>query len=65
MTCKTLITSFLDDYLAGALPPARRLEFQLHLALCRPCRKYLASYRQTVHLARSTRTPPAPPAPPQ
>jgi len=50
-TCRELI-EFLDDYVAGRLPLARRLAFEAHLALCRECRAYLASYRQTMALAR-------------
>ena len=63
MTCEALINQFLDAYLAGELSAARRADFRLHLALCRPCRKYLASYRRTVQLARAAGQSDSPAAP--
>ncbi|HVX86496.1 MAG TPA: zf-HC2 domain-containing protein [Phycisphaerae bacterium] len=64
MTCESLINRFLDAYLHRELSPARRAEFRLHLALCRDCRRYLASYRRTVALARASAIEPAPLDPP-
>ena len=52
MTCKEVI-DFLGDYLDRALPWRQRLVFNLHLVLCRHCRRYLASYSETVRLARA------------
>lgn len=52
MTCEALINRFLADYVDGALPAARKAEFRVHLALCGACRKYVASYRRTLRLAR-------------
>lgn len=52
MTCREL-TEFLDDYVAGALPEARRAAFDAHLAACADCRNYLASYRRTVGLVKA------------
>jgi anti-sigma factor RsiW len=54
VTCEALINRFLEAYVAGTLPAARRAEFRLHLALCRACRKYVASYRRTVALVRAS-----------
>ncbi len=51
MTCRELI-DFLDDYVAGDLPGDRRKVFEEHLAGCPDCVHYLASYRQTIALAR-------------
>lgn len=50
--CEELI-AFLDDYLDDALPPARRAEFERHLAVCASCVAYLASYRETIRLAKA------------
>ena len=53
MTCEALINKFLMDYHAGNLPLARRLDFELHLTLCRDCRNYVDSYRKTIVLAKT------------
>ena len=52
MTCEALINRFLADFIDGSLSTARKADFRLHLALCRACRRYVASYRRTVRLAR-------------
>lgn len=52
LTCQEVI-EFLADYLDDALPWRQQLAFRLHLALCRPCRRYLASYRATLGAARA------------
>jgi anti-sigma factor RsiW len=49
-TCKELI-DFLDDYVAGELPPPRHAQFENHLRYCPSCRAYLSSYRETIRLA--------------
>ena len=49
--CEELI-AFLDDYIEQALPPERHAEFERHLAVCPSCVAYLASYRETIRLAR-------------
>ncbi|MEO8499327.1 MAG: anti-sigma factor [Vicinamibacteria bacterium] len=51
MTCRDLY-GFLDEYLDGALDLQTRVSFAAHLALCSSCRKYLASYRSTLRVAR-------------
>jgi predicted anti-sigma-YlaC factor YlaD len=58
MTCREL-TDFLDDYLAGNLSALTRFTFQLHLGLCRSCRDYLRTYRDTIHMARAVFSDPA------
>jgi anti-sigma factor RsiW len=52
MTCRELI-EFLDDHLEGRLNPAARFAFDEHLANCRDCLEYLASYRETIRLGRA------------
>jgi predicted anti-sigma-YlaC factor YlaD len=58
VTCRELI-EFLDDYVADALPLARRAAFLEHLAICPPCRDYLKTYRDTIKLGRSVLADPA------
>lgn len=64
MNCQALIDRFLYDYHAGTLPISRRVEFELHLTLCRDCRRYVDSYKKTVNLAKETASelPDQPPA---
>jgi len=52
MTCRELI-EFLDDYVDGRLSAMERAKFEVHLAICRDCRAYLRSYRDTIGMARS------------
>ena len=52
MTCQQIL-DFLGEYLNGDLSILARLRFEAHLALCPPCREYLDSYRQTIHLAQT------------
>ncbi|HEY3353206.1 MAG TPA: zf-HC2 domain-containing protein [Polyangia bacterium] len=47
MTCREL-TQLITDYLDGRLGPWRWVSFQLHLGLCRDCRRYLRQMRLTV-----------------
>jgi anti-sigma factor RsiW len=51
MTCRELI-DFLMAYLDGELPADRRAIFDAHVAICEDCRRYLATYRETVALGR-------------
>ena len=57
ITCRELIT-FLGDYLAGELPPEKNHEFQRHLAVCASCRAYIATYQETIRMARAAMTAP-------
>jgi predicted anti-sigma-YlaC factor YlaD len=54
VTCEALINKFLVNYQEGTLPLARKIDFELHLALCSACRKYVDSYRKTVRLAKQS-----------
>jgi anti-sigma factor RsiW len=56
LPCKEII-SFLADYLDRQLPPETLFEFERHLAVCASCVAYLASYRETILLAKSTAEP--------
>jgi hypothetical protein len=62
MSCRDLI-EFLNAYVSGELPPARRAEFDRHLSVCPPCVAYLESYRETIRLARGSFERPDDPVP--
>lgn len=64
VTCKELI-DFLDDYVAGDLPPARAELFERHLTRCRSCFAYVHSYRETIRLARAATRPSIETVPPE
>lgn len=46
--------AFIDDYLAGRLPPKHRKRFERHLRMCCACRSHLQAYRRTVALAKAS-----------
>ena len=50
MTCKQLV-EFLEQYVAGELAAGARENLESHLVTCANCRRYLASYQNTVRLA--------------
>jgi len=52
MTCSEF-SEFLDAYLAGELAPVEREEFERHLAACKHCVDYLATYEQAVKLGKA------------
>lgn len=49
MTCKEAIDK-LAEYLDAELSPETLSELEAHLAVCAPCRAYLATYRTTREL---------------
>jgi anti-sigma factor RsiW len=51
MTCQHAI-DLLDDYVDESLGPRDRWRLRLHLWCCRNCRRYLSSYKTTVHVAK-------------
>jgi anti-sigma factor RsiW len=51
ITCRELI-DFLNDYIEARLEDPMRESFERHLGACSHCREYLATYRQTIALAR-------------
>jgi len=57
ITCRELIT-FLGDYLAGELPPVQNHEFERHLAVCASCVQYIATYQETIRMAKTAMTAP-------
>jgi len=63
MICKEVI-AFLDEYVAGQLNPERRAAFEHHLSRCDSCVAYLASYRETIRMARAA-TPAIEDVPPE
>lgn len=65
LTCRELI-EFLDDYTQGRQEPSVRADFERHLAVCRACRDYLKTYRDTIALTRiSAADSPLPPGAPE
>ncbi len=52
VTCRELV-EFLDDYLAGVLPEAKRDEFNFHLASCPACVSYMQSYLEAARTGKA------------
>ncbi len=50
LSCQELV-ELVTEYLEGTMPPEKRLAFEQHIAICPPCRGYLAQIRETVRLA--------------
>lgn len=46
LTCKE-ITELVTEYAEGELSFADRLRFQLHIGMCRNCRRYVRQVRAT------------------
>ena len=51
MTCREF-ADFMMDYLSDELSTESRAVFEYHLGLCINCRRYLASYRETIKLGK-------------
>lgn len=47
LTCQQL-TELVTEYLEGRMSLWRRMEFQMHLGMCRHCRTYLRQMKTTV-----------------
>jgi len=47
------VTELTTEFLERRLPPARRMAFRLHVAMCRHCRAYLAQIRTVIRSLRS------------
>ena len=62
MTCRELV-EFLAAYMDGELLEDVRLQFDEHLAACPECSAYLATYRETVKLAKDAFQEPDAPVP--
>jgi anti-sigma factor RsiW len=57
VTCKELIVDLLYDYLDDAPGKDLAAELEAHLAICAPCRAYLATYKKTRELAAGSSRP--------
>jgi len=51
VTCREF-ADFMMEYLSDELSTDSRAAFEYHLSLCTNCRRYLASYRETVKLGK-------------
>ncbi len=51
LTCSQM-TDLVTEYLEGTMPFAQRLRFQLHVGLCRHCRRYLSQMKTTIRTLR-------------
>lgn len=49
-SCREIV-ELVTEYLDGALSPSERLGFERHVAICPPCRAYLAQLRRIVQAA--------------
>ncbi len=58
ITCDQLITDFLHDYVATTLSPEKAFEFERHLGVCPPCKRYLKNYRETIVMAKTVGSTP-------
>lgn len=47
LTCQQL-TEIVTDYLEGEMPFWQRVQFQLHIGMCRHCRAYLRQMKATI-----------------
>jgi anti-sigma factor RsiW len=61
LSCQELV-ELVTEYLDGALPPEQRLAFERHIAICPPCRGYLAEIRGTIAVAGELTEDNIPPA---
>ena len=52
LECRELV-ELVTAYLEGTLPPAERLRFELHVAICAGCAAYLRQLRGTLAAAGS------------
>jgi predicted anti-sigma-YlaC factor YlaD len=60
MTCQEL-SEIVTDYLEGAMSLQDRIRFDLHLAVCPECRRYVEQMRQTVEAVGRVPPEPIPP----
>ena len=60
LSCKEL-TELATDYLEKDLPWRERLRVQVHLSMCRHCRRYLDQMRKVIALLGRLPIEPVPP----
>lgn len=53
-TCQEMV-ALITDYLERAMPPADRMRFEEHLAICDGCTNFLQEIRRTVELTGALR----------
>jgi predicted anti-sigma-YlaC factor YlaD len=49
LTCREL-TELVTDYLEGRLSFGKRVQFRMHVGMCRHCREYLRQMKQTIRM---------------
>jgi anti-sigma factor RsiW len=54
LTCRELV-ELVTDYLDGTLPRRERARFDVHLAGCENCTRYVEQFRETIRLAGTLR----------
>jgi anti-sigma factor RsiW len=47
LSCREII-GLVTEYLEGTMPADTRLRFERHVAICPPCRGFLAQMRETL-----------------
>jgi anti-sigma factor RsiW len=60
LTCAEIVR-LVTDYNEGRLTPDERRRFEEHVAICPPCRSFLAQMRTTVKLVGELREEDVPP----
>jgi anti-sigma factor RsiW len=60
LTCKE-ITELVTDYAEGSLSLMDRVRFQMHIGMCRNCRRYVRQVRATVAALGRVAPPEMPP----
>ena len=60
LTCKQ-ITELVTEYADGSLSLGDRIRFQLHIGMCRNCRRYVAQVRTTTKALHRLPPPEIPP----
>jgi anti-sigma factor RsiW len=60
LTCADVV-KLITDYTEGRLTSAERRRFEEHIAICPPCRTFLAQMRTTVELVGELREEDVPP----
>lgn len=61
LSCRDIVDA-ITDYLEGAMPVQERIAFEQHVAICPPCRGYLAQMRGLLRVAGTLRETDLPPS---
>lgn len=54
------VTELVTAYVEGQMPLMQRMQFKLHIGMCKHCREYLAQMRTTHRLTGALPTEPIP-----